>query len=74
MGNLALGYAFSCRTMLANLPLKKLHFTQHDCLINENVPRRKVVAARVFNFSAKLILLDIINNNVTFKLPTQREC
>ena len=74
MGNLALGYAFSCRTMLANLPLKKLHFTQHDCLINENVPRRKVVATRVFNFSAKLILLDIINKNVTFKLPTQREC
>lgn len=70
----ATGYAFSSKDIFNNFPTKKLVITRDKCKELFHTFNRKIVAIRIFLYAVKVILLDIINNNVTFKLPTQREC
>ena len=72
--NFATGYAFTSKYLFANFPLKKLLISREDCKRLFNTLDRRAVVIRIFYYSVKVILLDIIENNVTFKLPTQREC
>lgn len=72
--NFATGYAFTSKDLFANFPLKKLLISRENCKKVFNTLDRRAVVIRIFYYSVKVILLDIINNNTTFKLPTQREC
>ena len=70
----ATGYTFSARDLFAALPTKKIKISRKDLLKYFKVHKKTLLATRIFIYCVKIILLDIINNNVTFKLPTKSEC
>lgn len=72
--NFATGYAFTSKDLFANFPLRKLLISREKCKEIFNTLDRRAVVIRVFYYVVKIVLLDIIENNTTFKLPTQREC
>ena len=69
MKRYALGCAFSLKNMLDNFPYKRLKITCKQCeaIIGDN--HRDKLVRKVFRENIKLIINDIINNNVTFWLP-----
>lgn len=68
--NYAVGCAFNINEMLINFPYKKLKITCKECEnINGNM-HRNVLVKQIFRECLKIILNDIIDNNVTFWLPT----
>ena len=68
--NYATGYAFNTDEIFENFPYDKLLVTCDDCnIVNGDFHKDKLVK-RVFKDALKLILKDIIENNVTFELPT----
>lgn len=67
--NYALGCAFSLGEMLINFPYKKLQITCKDCKAITGDNHRDLLVKRVFKESVKLVIEDIIENNVTFWLP-----
>lgn len=68
--NYATGYAFNTDEIFENFPYDKLLVTCDDCnIVNGDYHKDKLVK-RVFKDALKLILTDIIDNNVTFQLPT----
>lgn len=69
MKRYALGCSFNLRTILDNFPYKKLKITCKQCKDITGDNHRNLVVERVFKESIKLIISDIINNNVTFWLP-----
>lgn len=70
----ATGYSFNSNDLFYNLPIKKLKITTDECKRYFKTANKRLVAIRIFYYTLKLILLDIINNNVTFQFPTQRKC
>jgi hypothetical protein len=70
--NYAVGHSFNVDEMFMNFPYKKLKLTCEDCKrINGNKDRDALVK-KIFRDSVKVILNDIIDNNVTFILPTNK--
>lgn len=69
MSNYALGCAFTTKDILANFPYKKLQFDCNTCKDIIGDKHRSILVQRIFKESVKIIILDIINNNVTFWLP-----
>lgn len=70
--NYAVGHSFNVDEMFMNFPYKKLKLTCEDCKrINRNKDRDALVK-KIFRDSVKVILSDIIDNNVTFILPTNK--
>lgn len=68
--NYAVGCAFNLDDAFINFNTKKLNLTGKDC-INENCgPNKTAFVKKVFRESIKMIINDIIENNVTFELPT----
>lgn len=67
--NYALGCAFSTKDLFMNFPYKKLKITCKECesIIGDN--HKQILVSKVFRYSVKLILYDIVNRNVTFWLP-----
>lgn len=67
--NYSLGCAFNLEEMLINFPYKKLQITCKDCkaIIGDN--HRDFLVKKVFKESVKLVIEDIIENNITFWLP-----
>lgn len=72
--NFATGYAFNTKDLFANFPIKKMKISGEACKSLLGYLDKRALAIRIFLYTVKIILLDIINNNVTFKLPTRREC
>lgn len=67
--NYAVGCAFNIDEVFMNFPYKKLEITCKECQkINGNL-HRDVLVKQVFRECFKLVIDDIINNNVTFHLP-----
>lgn len=67
--NYATGCAFSIDEMFMNFPYKKLGITCKECQkINGNL-HRDILVKQVFRECFKLVINDIIDNNVTFHLP-----
>lgn len=67
---LALGHAFNLKQLFENLKTKKLNYTikqSKEICGNEH---KDVLAKRIFIDNMKIVLNDIIDNNVTFELPT----
>lgn len=69
MKKYALGCAFSMDNLFDNFPYKKLDLTCKQCkaIIGDN--HRDILVKRIFRESVKLVINDVINNNVTFWLP-----
>lgn len=68
--NYATGAAFNMNEMFMNFPYNKLDMTCKDAEeINNNAHKDKLVK-KIFRTCFKKVINDIIDNNVTFKLPT----
>lgn len=68
--NYSVGCAFNTNELFMNFPFKKLSLTCEDCQRINGDSHRDVLVKQVFRECLKLVLNDIINNNVTFNLPT----
>lgn len=67
--NYALGCAFSTDDLFMNFPYKKLEITCEQCKSITGDNHRDILVKKVFKESLKLVLNDIIENNITFWLP-----
>lgn len=67
--NYAIGCAFTQKEMFENFPYKKLKITCKQCEKAIGDPHRDILARRIFRECVKLVLNDVIDNNVTFQLP-----
>ena len=70
--NYAVGHSFNMDEMFMNFPYKKLQLTCEDCKSINKKRDRDVLVKKIFRDCVKVILNDIIDNNVTFILPTNR--
>lgn len=70
MKRLKTGYAFSCQEMFQKFNIKNI--TTHYSVLKEHYKTRekKEMAVKVFLHAIHLVLLDVIEKNVTFTLPT----
>lgn len=68
--NYATGAAFNLDNIVEKLNLNKLKVTQKECLENNGDEHRRKLCKKIFREALKLILNDIIDNNITFELPT----
>jgi len=66
--NYALGYTFSAEELFENFKFKKLNFSSKfsDKFFKT---RRKLMVVKVFVTFIKLVVADMIQNNITFVLP-----
>ena len=76
MKKYALGCAFNLEDILGNFPYKKLKITCKEC---ENITgdnHRSSIVKKIFRYHVKLVIEDIISNNVTYWLPLtgQKKC
>lgn len=71
----AVGAAFNMDEMFMNFPFDKLKLTcKQSKEINGN-EHRDMLVKKIFRECVRLILNDVIDNNVTFELPTgSRKC
>lgn len=69
MKRYALGCAFSIDNLFDNFPYKKLTITCKQCKAITGDNHRDILVKRIFRESVKLVINDIVSNNVTFWLP-----
>lgn len=67
--NYALGCSFSQDEIFENFPYKKLKINCEQCQKVIGNPHRDKLVKKIFRENLKLVLEDIIENNVTFDLP-----
>lgn len=67
--NYATGAAFNLKETFLNFPFNKLKISCDDCKSINGNPHRDILVRQIFRECYKLILNDIIDNNVTFELP-----
>lgn len=70
--NYATGCAFNLKEIFENLDRKKLHITSKLSEMITGDRHLNTLIFRIFRDSMKIIFRDIIDNNVTFLLPTTR--
>lgn len=66
---LALGHAFRAKELFQNLPISKLKMSKEECLKEYSDGNKRDLAASIFVRSVELVVDDIIENNIQFKLP-----
>lgn len=66
----ATGCAFNLDEMFMNFPYKKLQMSCQDCKRINGNEHRNLLVKKIFRECVKIILEDIIDNNITFQLPT----
>lgn len=69
--NYATGYALNIHDIFSNFDCSKLKLTSKECEKLIGNRHRENIAKDIFKSAIKLVLDDIINNNVTFLLPTR---
>lgn len=62
--------AFNLNHLFDNFPYEKIKFTCKECEAITNKRNRDVLVKRIFKECFKIVIQDIITNNVTFWLPT----
>lgn len=74
--NYSLGCAFSVKDLFMNFPYKRLQINCEQCKAITGDNHRDILVKRIFKESLKLIINDIIENNITFWLPLigNRKC
>lgn len=70
MNKLALGHAFTCQDLFMNFPVEKLKMSPELCKEYYSDGSKRGFAASIWMESVRLIVNDIIENNIQFKLPT----
>ena len=68
--NYSTGCAFNMDEMFMNFPYDKLEMSCEDCKKINKDPHRDVLVKKIFRECVKEVLNDIVDNNVTFILPT----
>lgn len=68
--NYALGHAFNLHEMFMNFDKSKLKMTSELCQQVNGDPHKDKLIEKIFRECLKEVLNDIIDNNVTFELPT----
>lgn len=69
MSNYAMGHSFTAKDLFINFPIRKLKMTPEICKEIYSDGSKKDLAAHIFTDSVKLVMDDIIENNIQFKLP-----
>ena len=64
-----MGHAFSSHDMFINFPVEKLKMTKEECIDTYSDGNKRDLAASIFNRSVQMVVDDIIDNNIHFKLP-----
>lgn len=67
--NYALGHAFSTKDLFMNFPIEKLKITNEQCTEIYSDGNKRDLCASIFITALKLVIDDIIDNNIHFKLP-----
>ena len=67
--NYATGHAFSLKDMFMNFPVNKLKMTKQQCVDLYSDGNKRDLAAQIFATGLQMVIDDIIDNNVHFKLP-----
>lgn len=71
----ATGAALNLQDIFINFPNEELQLSCKDCEAITGDRHREKLAQKIFKESVKLVINDIIDNNVTFRLPTgSRKC
>lgn len=68
--NYALGHAFKLKDLFMNFPIKKFKMKSKKIVKVYSDGNKRDFAAGIFADSLELVINDIIDNNVHFKLPT----
>lgn len=71
--NYKTGYAFNAKELFQNFNIKYIKTNSSILKEHYHTKEKKEMAVKVFLYAIYLILLDIIENNVTFVLPTKRK-
>lgn len=76
MKKYALGCAFNLEDVLGNFPYKKLKITCKECANITGDNHRSSIVKKIFRYHVKLVIEDIIANNITYWLPLtgQKKC
>lgn len=69
----AMGCAFNLNEMFMNFPYNKLKLTCNDCKRINNNLHKDMLVKKIFRESMKMVLNDVIDNNITFQLPTGKK-
>lgn len=69
--NYATGYALNTNELFTNFPTEKLKMTTKECEKLIGNRHKEYLAKQVFKACVGLVLDDIIENSVTFQLPTR---
>lgn len=64
-----MGHSFTCHDIFMNFPVRKLKMTPELCKQYYSDGSKRDFAASIWMESAKLVVDDIIENNIQFKLP-----
>lgn len=67
--NYAMGHTFSLKDLFMNFPVNKLKMTKQECVDVYSDGNKRDLAAQIFARSLQMVVDDIIDNNVHFKLP-----
>lgn len=67
--NYAMGHAFSLHDTFMNFPVEKLKMTTEQCRETYSDGNKRDLVASIFAKSVQMVVDDIIDNNVHFKLP-----
>jgi hypothetical protein len=69
MSNYAMGHAFSTKEFFLNFSVDKLEMSSEQCKEIYSDGSKRDLSASIFASGLKLIVDDIIENNVHFKFP-----
>ena len=67
--NYAIGHAFTGNDLFENFPVDKLKMTKQQCLEVYSDGNKRDLAEQIFIKSVQMVVNDIIDNNIHFKLP-----
>ena len=70
MSNYAMGHAFTGKDLFVNFPVNKLKMSKDECRQVYSDGNKRDLAEQIFIKSVQMVIDDIIDNNVHFKLPT----
>lgn len=70
MTRYALGCAFKLSDVFMNFPFKKLEITCKQCQLINNDNHRDILVKQIFRECVRIVIEDVIENNITFWLPT----
>lgn len=69
--NYATGYAMNIDELFISFPTKKMKMTAKACEELIGNRHKEIIAKKIFKSALNMVLEDIIENNVTFILPTR---